>query len=673
MADTVKLTIDGKEVRARADMNLIDAAETAGIHIPNLCYLKGLKGSGACRLCLVEIEGLKSPMTACTTRVKEGMFVNTRTEKVQEIRKYVIDLILSMHPLDCMTCTKAGVCELQKYAYDFGIKESTFTRKKFGFPVDNKNPFINRDPDYCILCGRCVRVCKEQGTAVLDFHGRGVGSRVVTAEDKPLQEGGCTFCGSCVDACPVNALLEADRWRKGREWEYERYNSVCLSCGNACDTVVSVHDKDVAKVNAGADDGRAGRYICAYGRFGFDFINADTRVMSPLKRIDGELKPISWDEAYETAADLLRSPSDAGIVTTGNLLNEDILTLMNFAGTTGIKDIDSTVSLYADAPSLLGDEVDMEGADLVLLAGLNPSQWQRVFPALDATLRKMVSRGAKLVVINSGQIKLSDIAIKTLQGDEAVVLGGLAKALTGLGLKAPEGLEIPEADLSEDMTMVAEMYSVAKSPLILSSPLLYEASANISLIKGDALAVPIEANAKGTLLMGLKGNGATYAGMTSEGVKKILYALGEVPFKRPSGVDFLIVQHSHLTGLAKEADLVLPAATSFETDGSVVDYMGRLRKLDRAIEPFGEAKAHREIFKGIARKMNIDLKTARTADVKKEKKAVNTGSRPMPFSKREDLAFNPEELVEAVNTTMINSSRLLWLKEIEQAVAEVEV
>ncbi len=158
MADTVKLTIDGKDVRARAGMNLIDAAEIAGIHIPNLCYLKGLKGIGACRLCLVEIEGLKSPMTACTTRVKEGMFVNTRTEKVQEIRKYVIDLILSMHPLDCMTCTKAGVCELQKYAYDFDIKESTFTRKKFGFPVDNKNPFINRDPDYCILCGRCVRV-----------------------------------------------------------------------------------------------------------------------------------------------------------------------------------------------------------------------------------------------------------------------------------------------------------------------------------------------------------------------------------------------------------------------------------------------------------------------------------------------------------------------------------
>ncbi|MEW6409290.1 MAG: 2Fe-2S iron-sulfur cluster-binding protein, partial [Nitrospirota bacterium] len=211
MSKTVNLKIDGKEVQAIEGMNLIDAAEIAGIHIPNLCYIKGMKGIGACRLCLVEIEGLKAPMIACTTKVKEGMVVNTETEKVQEIRKFVIDLILSMHPLDCMTCTKAGLCNLQKYAYNFEIKESSFTRKKFGFPLDEGNPFIKRDPDYCILCARCVRVCKEQGTNVLDFMGRGVGSKVTTANDSPLHESGCTFCGSCIDVCPVNAILEADR------------------------------------------------------------------------------------------------------------------------------------------------------------------------------------------------------------------------------------------------------------------------------------------------------------------------------------------------------------------------------------------------------------------------------------------------------------------------------
>jgi NADH dehydrogenase/NADH:ubiquinone oxidoreductase subunit G len=203
MGKMIHLTIDDKPVQATEGTTLIDAAEMNGMHVPNLCYLKGMKGIGACRLCLVEVEGMKAPLLACTTKVKEGMSVNTKTEKVQEVRRFVIDLILSMHPLDCMTCTKAGVCNLQQYAYDFELKESNFTRKKFGYPVDAANPFIKRDPDYCVLCGRCIRICRSQDTNVLDFSGRGVGARVGTAEEKPLQESGCTFCGSCIDVCPV--------------------------------------------------------------------------------------------------------------------------------------------------------------------------------------------------------------------------------------------------------------------------------------------------------------------------------------------------------------------------------------------------------------------------------------------------------------------------------------
>ena len=175
MATMINLTIDGKRVKAPEGMNLVDAAELNGLHIPNLCYLKGTRGIGACRLCLVDIKGMKAPMLGCTTKVKEDMEVDTKSEKVVEIRKFVIDLILSMHPLDCMTCTKAGICSLQQYAYDLGLKESSFTRKKFGFAIDEANPFIKRDPDYCVLCGRCVRVCKNQGTNVLEFMGRGVG------------------------------------------------------------------------------------------------------------------------------------------------------------------------------------------------------------------------------------------------------------------------------------------------------------------------------------------------------------------------------------------------------------------------------------------------------------------------------------------------------------------
>ncbi|MBA3071863.1 MAG: 2Fe-2S iron-sulfur cluster binding domain-containing protein, partial [Nitrospirae bacterium] len=317
MSNMIKLTIDGKEIQAPEGSNLIDAAETAGIHIPNLCYLKGMPGIGACRLCLVKIEGMKAPMIACNTKVKEGIVVNTKSEKIQETRKFVIDLILSMHPLDCMTCTKAGVCNLQQYAYDFDLKESTFTRKKFGFSIDEGNPFIKRDPDYCILCGRCVRVCKHQGTNVLDFMGRGVGAKVITATDKPLQESSCTFCGSCVDACPVNALLEADRWRKGREWEYEKTRSVCLLCGNGCDISVSTKEGRVAKVDSGGADGSVEKYICAYGRFGFDCIEAETRVTSPMKKVGNELKERTGEDAINIVAKKLKKAgASAGFIST---------------------------------------------------------------------------------------------------------------------------------------------------------------------------------------------------------------------------------------------------------------------------------------------------------------------------------------------------------------------
>jgi NADH dehydrogenase/NADH:ubiquinone oxidoreductase subunit G len=381
MKKMVSLKIDGKEVKAPEGTILIDAAELAGIHIPNLCYIKGMKGVGACRLCLVEIEGMKAPVIACNTKVKEGMAVNTKTEKVEEVRKFVIDLILSMHPLDCMTCTKAGVCKLQSYAYNFGIKESSFTRKKFGYPTDEANPFFKRDPEYCILCGRCVRICKEQGTNVLDFMGRGVGSKVVTATDKPLQESECTFCGSCVDVCPVNALLEAERWRKGREWEYERVQSQCLSCGDGCDIIVSTKDGEVVKINAGAEEGSAERFICAVGRFGFDSLKNESRITSPMKKVGNELKEISWDEAISLVSKKMKEAGkSSGFITTAGILNEDALSLKKFASdVVKTKNIDTTVSLYAGADSMRGNEADLEEADLMVLIGLNPNQWLRVF------------------------------------------------------------------------------------------------------------------------------------------------------------------------------------------------------------------------------------------------------------------------------------------------------
>ena len=671
MAKMINLTIDGRESHVPEGTNLIDAAEACGVHIPNLCYLKGMKGIGACRLCLVEIEGMKAPFIACTTRVKEGMVVNTKTEKVQETRKFVIDLILSMHPLDCMTCTKAGVCNLQKYAYDFELKESNFTRKKFGYPIDETNPFIKRDPDYCVLCGRCIRICKSQGTEVLDFSGRGVGAKVVTANDRPLQESSCTFCGSCIDVCPVNAILEADRWRKGREWEYEKVNSVCVSCGNGCSISVSTKDGDVVKINTGASEGLAERFICAIGRYGFDSLHSEIRVTSPMKRVNGELKETTWDDAIAIVAEKLKTAGpEAAFISSGNIMNEDAVLLKKLASdVVKTKNYDSSVSLYSDYDAMKGAGADLENADLFILAGTAPDQWKRVLPALDAIVRKRVNAGAKLIVINSGEPRISTAATAFLKGDEVKMLEELAQAIISKGVKAPKEMIEALAHIDpSDMAMdTADIFIASKSPVILASPSLYKAAANLSLIKGDAVSVPLEANAKGLVMMGLITEGRKFREIVSSHTR-LVYSAGEVPVGKRPETDFLIVQHSHMTDLAMHADVILPSAHALESNGTIIDYLGRLKEVKKAIEPAGESRESSDIFIAVAEKMGASLKKVKDTEVKKALKAkVKTSF--SPFKRDKGLDIEEEKFLDEINKSTVKGSRLLWLKELEKTVA----
>jgi len=661
----VNLKINGKDIAVADGTNIIEAAEKAGVHIPNLCYLKGMKGIGACRLCLVELEGSKAPVIACNTKVKEGMSVLTHTDKVQEIRKFVIDLILSMHPLDCMTCTKAGVCNLQQYAYDFSIKESTFSRKKFGYSTDEANPFIKRDPEYCVLCARCVRVCKAQGTDVLEFSGRGVGAKVVTALDRPLQESGCTFCGSCVDACPVNALLEADRWRKGREWEYCKQDSVCLSCGSACSIRVSSKDGEMIKVNSGADDGSTEKFICAIGRFGFDSVSSDVRLKTPMKRVNGNLVETTWEDAIKLAADKLKAAgSGAAVVSSGNILNEEAALLKKLAADViKTKDHDSAVSLYADAEVLKTGDADLENADLFVLVGLAPDQWTRVLPALHALIRKRMNNdGAKLVVINSGAPAIAPAATAVLGGEEVRMLAELAQALISKGVKAPKEMvsALASVDPSDSAMTAADLFMAAKAPVILAAPAFFKAAANLSLIKGEALAVPFEANAKGVVLMGMTSDGRKFGEILASGTKA-LYAVGDLPVASRPQTDFLIVQGPFMTDLALQADLLLPSAHSLESEGSVIDYRGRVKAINKVAEPSADIMTNAAIIVSVAEAMGASLKLPKDADIKK---ALKTKSKIgfSPF-KKDTVDASAEKLLETGQKPTVHGSRLLWLKE----------
>lgn len=670
-AKMLKLKIDGVEFQAPEGMNLIDAAELAGIHIPNLCYLKGMKAVGACRLCLVQVEGAKAPVIACNTKIKDGMAVNTKTDEILESRKFVIDLILSMHPLDCMTCTKAGVCNLQKYTYEFGMKGSSFTPKRFGYPVDVSNPFIKMSPDYCVLCGRCVRVCKEQGTNVLEFMGRGVGAKVTTVVDRALQESDCTFCGSCVDVCPVNAIMEADRPQKGREWDYEKTFSVCLLCGNACDISVSIKDRTVQKINSGGEKGSPMKYICAYGRFGFDYLYSDNRLTSPMKRDkNGILVETTWDDAIKIVSEKLsHAGKDAGFISVASIENEDAMTLKKFArDVVKTKNYDTTMSLYAMPESLKHSEMGLVAdADLIVLVGINPSQRDRVLPALNVSIRRSVARGAKLITINSAETKLDKVASAALKGDEIETLRSFIKAAVDKGAKTDSKeltAALKGAKVSKEAEQAGEMLALAKNPVVFASPSVFDAASNISLIKGKTVAAAFESNAKGMALLGVVSEGKSYKEMVS-GKTKALYAIGEVPLHNRPDTDFLIVQNSHITELAKHADVLLPSATYLESQGTIVDYKGRLKHIPRILEPAGKSKTHRDIFIGMAKAMGKQIEKPTEDDVRT---ATKHTPKPgfSPFERKTGLNVSPEMILESVSSSLLNSARLLWLKQTEK-------
>ncbi len=214
----VTLTIDGRQVTVQAGTSVLEAATQAGVKIPTLCYLEGLNEIGSCRLCVVEIEGAKTLAASCVTPAAQGMVVHTNTRQVREARRAVLELIISNHPFDCLTCVRSGSCELQALAESLGIREIRFAGAKAHHAVDNSTPSIVRDPDKCILCRRCVAVCEQvQGVSAINVSGRGFNSVVSPAGQLPLGDAACTLCGQCILVCPTGALSEVDSTRK--VWE----------------------------------------------------------------------------------------------------------------------------------------------------------------------------------------------------------------------------------------------------------------------------------------------------------------------------------------------------------------------------------------------------------------------------------------------------------------------
>ena len=334
----INLTINGKAATAAEGTTVLDAARGAGVEIPTLCHDPRLKPYGGCRLCLVEIEGVPRPVTACTTPAAEGMAVTTESDKLYGLRKTVIELLLSDHPNDCMVCERAGDCSLQEFAYFYGLRDNRFWGARRQYQNKDNNAFIERDMEKCILCAKCVRVCDEvQGVGAIDLAYRGFQAKVCPPYEKDLE---CEFCGQCVSVCPTGALTGKSWAGRGRQKGTRTMDTICPYCGCGCNMTLHMRGNEVIRVSSDPDTLNEG-WLCPKGRFGYGFISRDDRLKTPLirKSKDGELEPASWDEALDMIASKLGSilqehgPDAIGGLASARCTNEENFAFQKFMRT----------------------------------------------------------------------------------------------------------------------------------------------------------------------------------------------------------------------------------------------------------------------------------------------------------------------------------------------------
>lgn len=335
----VELTIDGKQTYAEEGTSVLEAARQAGIDIPALCYHCDLPPNAACRLCLVEVEGQRTLQASCTLQVTNGMIVRTDTAKVQRVRKLMLELLLSEHPLDCMTCDQAGDCKLQDLAYQLGVKGTRFGgRTQHYHWIADDNPFIQRDYSKCVGCWRCTTACAEvQGRLAIAKGYRGFEAHPVAGLDVPYDRSICEFCGQCVAYCPTGALQERAAVGAGRTWEMKKVTTTCPYCGVGCNFDLNVKDGRIVKVTSNPRAPVNGMALCVKGRFGWDFVHHPDRLTKPLIRKDGALVEATWDEALDLIARRLAEikaesgPEAIGFLVSAKCTNEDNYVAQKFA------------------------------------------------------------------------------------------------------------------------------------------------------------------------------------------------------------------------------------------------------------------------------------------------------------------------------------------------------
>ena len=498
-AKQVTLTVDGREVTVPAGTSVLRAAAEAGVSIPKLCATDTLEAFGSCRMCLVQVEGMKGFPASCTTPVAEGMKVATQNEKIANIRRGVMELYISDHPLDCLTCPANGHCELQDMAGVVGLREVRYGysgANHLDAPKDESNPYFTFDASKCIVCSRCVRACDEQqGTLALTIQGRGFDSKVSASQAESFLDSECVSCGACVTACPTATLSEKSLIKAGQA--EHSVITTCAYCGVGCSFRAEMQGEEVVRMVPNKDGHANHGHSCVKGRFAIGYATHPDRITKPMIRasISDPWKEVSWEEAIAHSASELRriqkkyGRDSIGGITSSRCTNEETFLVQKLvrAGF-GNNNVD-TCARVCHSPTgyglknTLGESAGTQNfdsvmdADVIMVIGANPTDGHPVFAS---QMKRRLRQGAKLVVADPRRIDLirtphiaADYHLQLRPGTNVALLNSLAHVIVTEGLVKedfvrercePEAFEKWRAFVAEERNSPEAMESTTGVP-----------------------------------------------------------------------------------------------------------------------------------------------------------------------------------------------------------------
>lgn len=476
---TVTLSIDNQEVTVPKGTTILEAAKGLGVEIPTLCHLKELAPDGSCRMCVVEVEGGRRGglTTACTAHCQEDMVVSTHSEKVADSRRFILDLLLSNHKLECFSCGKNGDCQLQQYALDYGIDATSFTEGK-RMPChqeDTSNPFFSYDPEKCIMCRRCVRVCQlRQGRDVLSIANRGFETKMMPSYGQPFDQSICESCGNCVSSCPTGALTAKDT-KEYRKWETQKIPTTCPHCGTGCQMNLLVKNNRLVGVEP--LDGPANKnLLCVKGKFAsYKFVGSGDRLTEPLIKRNGIFEPASWEEALTLVSSKFNEikaengPDALAGFSCSRATNEDNYVFQKMVRVAfGTNNVDNcarvchSASVHGLAQTLGSGAMTnpiadiTEDVDMILLVGSNPEE---AHPVIGAQIRQAIQRGTQVVVVDPRKINLvkdSALHLQVQAGTNVAFANGMMHVILKEGLADRHFIEERTEGFSDLEKMVAD-------------------------------------------------------------------------------------------------------------------------------------------------------------------------------------------------------------------------